>query len=327
MDELSSADSQMSLREGREETKAEDGSTSTTVVCTMCSSPATVWAILSANASKQNHQREGSTFTKSVHSEKARSSKEPLCLLHYYTTDACRRESANAEEVTTVVNSTELQKQLPKQQEIFAEAFLQIQREIQDAIMRFSSTNEASRAAISHNHDPLSIIANLNQHSHKKRKRQVSFKKKLSRQQPLEGGFLRDIPIPERLKQVQQQQAHQQQELIARMSQSSIPTERNLTKRREPSRASVWQVLSNNDRKPESLPTLEKSKMELIADDMPTDHIACTCGSQQVQVISSSSNRNQNMSKAETWGSKDRHDEIVSRYLCAQCGKTWSDVV
>jgi hypothetical protein len=292
------------------------------ILCGMCPSPAAVWSV-TAVASKQNHQR-GSTTTKSIRTKNARSSKEPLCLLHYYTTDACRQHPENQDDGITVVNSEELQKQLPKQQEMFAEAFLQVQREIQDAIMRYSKINSTSAKDMNVN-DPLSIIVNLNQHSHKKRKGQLSFKSKVSRQQPLDGGFLRDVPIPERLKHVQEQQAQQQQKLIARMNESSVRTERNLTKRRPPSRTSVWQVLSNDDRKPAALPTRRIGRIESIADDL-TDQVTCTCGSQQVQIVSSNSNRNQDMSKAETWGSKDRHDEIVSRYLCAQCGKTWNDV-
>jgi hypothetical protein len=65
----------------------------------------------------------------------------------------------------------------------------------------------------------------------------------------------------------------------------------------------------------------------LTVDDILTDQVTCTCGSQQVQIVSSNSNRNQDVSKAETWGIKDRHDEIVSRCVCAKCGKTWNEIV
>jgi hypothetical protein len=314
---------QRSLPRNYNESKTEDAVTSPIVLCAMCPSPAAIWSVPAA--SKQNHQSESSSFSKSIYSKNSGNPKEPLCLLHFYTTDACRQEPANKDDVAAVVDSAEFRKQLPKQQEMFAEAFLQVQREIQDAIMN-SSTNSFSRANSTSDSDPLSIIVNLSQNSHKKRKNPVSFRRKELRLQPLEGGFLRDIPIPERLLHVQQQQARQQQELIARMNQQSIPTEANLTKRRAPSRTSVWQVLSNDDRKPAALHALSKNIMDSIADDILTDQITCACGNRQVQIVSSNSNRNQDMSKAETWGNKDRHDEIVSRYACARCGKTWNEV-
>ena len=54
--------------------------------------------------------------------------------------------------------------------------------------------------------------------------------------------------------------------------------------------------------------------------------MTCTCGSTKVEVLSSNTNKSQDMTKAETWGNKDRHDEIIHRYLRHHCGKTWNDV-
>ena len=292
------------------------------VLCSICQSQTAVYSV-PASAMRRNHQMKNSDDVKHMRSKDPLNPNTPLCLLHFYTTDACRFKASQRNDVTTVINPEELKRQLPKQQEMFAEAFLQVQREIQDAM---SSSSNSTFANIAKDNDPLSIIVNLNQRSQKKRNPLVH-KRKGPSQKPLEGGFLRDIPIPERLKFVQQQQARQQQELIARMNQSSLPMERNLTKRRTPTRTSVWQVLSNDDRKPAALPTAKgENSVESTDHDNVTDQIPCTCGSHQVQIVSSNSNMNQNMSKAETWGSKDRHDEIVTRYICASCGKTWNEV-
>lgn len=51
----------------------------------------------------------------------------------------------------------------------------------------------------------------------------------------------------------------------------------------------------------------------------------CSCGSRDVQSFGNITSRNQDTSKGETWGMKDRGGEIVARYQCSECGKTWME--
>ena len=169
-----------------------------------------------------------------------------------------------------------------------------------------------------------------------------------------EGGFLRHIPTPERIVQVQMQQVQQQQELIARMNRSSnkddIPQAStlgytsakaavssktvmaDLTQRRKPTRTNVWNMITEDDRK-QAASTItnasnHKTKLsnDILLHENASTGITCTCGSTTVEVLSSNTNKSQDMTKAETWGNKDRHDEIINRSFCHHCGKSWNDV-
>jgi len=295
-----------------------------------------------------------------------------FCLLHYYTTSAVRVGGVIAPDNTTsnhhnstnttsagttetssnannsnkpnrggagvkVINAKALQEQLPAQQELFAEAFVQLREELQEASIRQFSA---------HKNDPLAILNQLNETSSRKNKRGASFfasnkapKKRRDAAEQNAGGFLRDIPVPERLIKTQQQQLRQQQELTARMQRAAsasatantVGTSRcskDTTQRRKPTRKSIWNVMleddNDDDRKPSpvNLPSLTDSINNTGTDN---DKI-CTCGSHQVEVLSSNaSNRNQDMAKAETWGNKDRGGEIITRYRCTSCGKTWNE--
>ncbi len=292
----------------------------------------------------------------------------PLCLLHFYTTDACRKVATNIESkelctTATILDPSALKQQFPPQQELFAEAYLQIQQQIQDAMQQHQRV-ESDGSLGKNADDPLAIITDLNQgvfHTkHSPRRYDHRWKAAMENVKPQlqcpDGGFLRQIPIPERIAQVQQQQVQQQTELIARMNQSggdstdqessfrhdadqkiAFPSSSvipDLTQRRKPKRTNVWNILSADDRKQAvAVATLHEPTLDNhddnhhVAPPLYDTSIACTCGnSTTVEVLSSNANKNQEMTKAETWGSKDRQDEIIHRYLCHVCGKSWNDV-
>ena len=52
--------------------------------------------------------------------------------------------------------------------------------------------------------------------------------------------------------------------------------------------------------------------------------VRCTCGSEDVSNDLNITGRGNDMPKGETWGSKDRSDVVV-RYRCGRCGKTWNE--
>lgn len=246
----------------------------------------------------------------------------PFCLLHYYTTSACRvgivageSRPNNNDGGVTVINESALHSQLAPQQELFAEAFVQLQQELQEAAMQQYAT---------HKNDPLAILADLNKSSSSSKQRRRSQLMKApppraNAPESPEGGFLREVPVPERLLRTQKQQHQQQQELIARMNRAT-----DTTQRRKPTRRSVWNVMLDDDRKP-SPAQIKAAPVEQTIDVLDNDR-TCSCGSDKVETVSSnSSDRNQDMAKAETWGTKDRGGEIVTKYRCTVCGKIWNE--
>jgi hypothetical protein len=256
----------------------------------------------------------------SLRSNKRKSIATPFCLLHYYTTSACRVGGTIESGGVAIINDEALRLQMPPQQELFAEAFVQLQQELQDVAL---TQYEA------HKDDPLSILSELNQ-TGKKRRRSTMKAPPPKRTTP-EGGFLRDVPIPERILRTQQKQMKQQQQLIDRMNQASAASRVDTTQRRKPSRQSIWNVMADTPRKNKSITSSEKTRKTIAPPvigtiaDMDNDR-TCTCGSTKVESLSmGASHRNQDMAKAETWGNKDRSDDIVSRYRCTQCGKTWHE--
>ena len=291
---------------------------------------------------------------------------QPLCLLHFYTTDACRHVTASSisnneqqKMIATIIDSMALQQQLPLQQELFAEAYLQIQQEIQDVIHQQQQVDcsvDGNRSD-----DPLAIITDLNQGGYNQSSRHLppydNLKSLVPRMKKVkvpntspEGGFLRHVPIPERIVQVQQQQIQHQKELIARMNRQSTdmnvgPTSNksatsskksdstDVTQRRKPTRSNVWNIISQEDRKNATATTTALTNhlsTVVVSDHTGQQHhdtsMVCSCGSTSVEVLSSNTNKSQDMTKAETWGNKDRHDEIINRYMCHHCGKSWNEV-
>jgi hypothetical protein len=245
----------------------------------------------------------------SLRSKISKPIRTPFCLLHYYTTSACRVGGVAESGGVTVINPAALQTQLAPQQDLFAEAYVQLQQELQEAAMQQYAT---------HKDDPLAILIDLNKSS--KRRNSMKAPPVRKKKDSPDGGFLRDVQIPERLLRIQQQQLKQQHDLISRMNRAS-----DTTQRRKPTRKSIWNVMLDDDRKPAAAPRQGAPTLSTAGDVLDNDR-TCTCGSDKVETVSSnSSNRNQDMAKAETRGNKDRGGEIVTRFRCRDCGKTWNE--
>lgn len=116
---------------------------------------------------------------------------------------------------------------------------------------------------------------------------------------------------------------------------ASVATKTDMTKRRKSS-GSIWKMI-RDDPEPEqqsiTATVLDKngtvttqyhsSSAELLDS---SSHIICgTCGSHNVIVLGSTSNRNQDLTKGETWGMKDRENEIFTRFQCQSCGRIWNE--
>ena len=224
--------------------------------------------------------------------------RQPFCLEHYYTTSAVRHSPV------TTLDQDLLESQLQNgMQQLFAEAFIEIQQEL---------AHEAASSLATRSDDPLAIVSQLRGRPRKKAP------PKQQQQQPDRngGGFIRKIPLPERLLRTQQQQAQLQRERVARMNAAAASTT-NPYERRKPSKRTIWHQAMEE-------PTADEAK-QLASVNSHEHQVTCSCGSTKVTSTGNITNRNSDMAKAETWGSKDRDDAVVSRYQCDSCGRQWNE--
>jgi hypothetical protein len=209
--------------------------------------------------------------------------KTPLCWLHYYTSRAVRetRVKLLREEEEPIVPD--------HVQTLFSEAFVELQQELAE---------EAARAFQSQKKDPLGII-----NSFRGTRKAPPPKPKPLRDYKDAGGFLRDVPLPERFQRTQQQQQQQQADGYG-----------NPYQRRKGSGKSIWNM------------ALDKTQKSVKASMAESYHSTstCTCGSTNVATTGNVTNRNNDMRKGETWGVKDGPN-VVMRYQCQMCGKTWNE--
>ncbi len=231
------------------------------------------------------------------------------CLTCYYTTSAVRQEHSKH---VSICNEREMEEQLVPIQQLFSEAYLDLQKQLQD---------EADRAFSQQKSDPLAMLHSglglaPRRMTHRAPRPDA---KKMKEGNISDGGFLRNVPLPERLLRTQKEQAWLQQAQITRMNQLASRTmERfgttSVYQRRKSSKKSIWNLAMDPN-------TAEGEK----ATDMVNDSSTCSCGSINVRSFGNITSRNQDLKKGETWGMKDRGDDVVSRYQCDDCGKMWNE--
>jgi hypothetical protein len=229
---------------------------------------------------------------------------QPFCLLHFYTTSAVRQNNA------TILDQDTVDQQLQGGvRELFAEAFLEIQREL---------AHETARA-FQKSEDPLAVVNELR--GMPKLRPSSRKKKALAPPEQQQGGFMRKVALPERLLKTQQEQARLQQEQMARMTAAAATTTVNPYERRKPSRQSIWNLAMKE-------PTQEEAAQlaaHCYANENVNSGVTCLCGSNNVSTSGNVTSRGGDMAKGETWGSKDRGDSLVSRYQCESCGRMWTE--
>lgn len=231
------------------------------------------------------------------------------CLPCYYTTSAVRQEPSK---YVSICNQEQLTEQLVPMQQLFSEAFLDLQNQLQ---------GEADLAYSSQKSDPLAMLHNASvsaprRANHRAPKAGAQKKKEGDLD---DGGFLRQVPLPERLLRTQKEQARLQKAQIARLNQLAEGAEErseaaSVYQRRKSSKKSIWNLAMDTNATSEPK---EKEVIELTP--------RCTCGSNNVQAFGNITSRNQDLKKGETWGMKDRGDDVVSRYQCNSCGKMWNE--
>jgi hypothetical protein len=249
----------------------------------------------------------------------------PLCLVHYYTTRSCRIDPKKV----SIINPQELNTQLPYANDIFAEAFTQLQKEI---------STESARSfheMFSRESDPLSILNDV----HARRSRRgpgvkppppaSAYKKPTKEGNATDGGFMKHIQKKE-IDLVQMQKHRIQQEyndrtdtnrLLAGSRAGQTKTEEiNPYKRRKISTKSSWHyVLDDNF---ETTKKGDSASKAMIATEQLFDQ-KCSCGGDAV-LFGNTMSRNNNNHKAEIWGTK-RENDISMRYQCKTCTKIWNE--
>lgn len=243
----------------------------------------------------------------------------PYCLACYYTTSAVRQDPTK---YVSVCNQGQLDEQLTPMQQLFSEAYVDIRRQLQE---------EADRAFSNQKSDPLAMLHNglgLAPRRMMRAPKPATEKKKEGKAS--DGGFLRNVPLPERMLKTQQEQARLQQSQIERMNQLAAAGSRepatksynpssNVYQKRKASKKSIWNLAMDPTTK--SVDSNEGDEAVRAMERAPP----CSCGSQNVKAFGNITSRNQDLKKGETWGMKDRGDEVVSRYQCNDCGKMWNE--
>jgi len=283
--------------------------------------------------------------------------RQPLCMLHYYTTTAVHAEPQHVKVLDQIVIDQQVRgleselnpaSQKLNVQELFAEAFVQLQQELAQESLTIVAVDEDRRPPIKNprklDNDPLSML--LHDLGRKKRRLKPpppppppvpSARDAASSSSKGGGGFLRPVPIPERLRKTQQQQAKIQAEQTARMNQAaSAKSIVDTSKRRKVSRRSIWNsVMDQQEDDTTAGSTLASSSTTTKNNtsvpnntfreiDLRVEGVLCSCGSTNIMDIGSVTSRNQ-CSKEEVWGGKDRIDEVVLKYRCNDCGKVWQE--
>eukprot|EP00554_Chaetoceros_debilis_P010317 CAMPEP_0194110362 /NCGR_PEP_ID=MMETSP0150-20130528/9643_1 /TAXON_ID=122233 /ORGANISM="Chaetoceros debilis, Strain MM31A-1" /LENGTH=319 /DNA_ID=CAMNT_0038799533 /DNA_START=79 /DNA_END=1035 /DNA_ORIENTATION=+ len=226
----------------------------------------------------------------------------PLCLVHYYTTRACRIDPQKV----TFLGKTKTKNQLPYVQDLFAEAFSELQKDISTEAAR--SFNEMAKKTL----DPLSV---LNDHDTSSRYRGYSSKMRPSKFKPnstksgsaADGGFMSHVQQRETDLIERQKRMVNQSSLAAENSSiqhgnrninSSLPQKSNPYKRRKKSSVSTWNMVLDGG--------LDKLLVKQADIEKPDEAIGitCSCGSENVQIFGNITGRNNDVPKAETWGTK-----------------------
>ena len=236
-----------------------------------------------------------------------------------------------------------MDKQLPGVQELFAEAFIELQKEIGEESARFFQS--AANAD-----DPLAMLLDdsttpMQRPSFRKPgkgKKKSTKQKQHGEGDNLEGGFIREAVLPERLRKLQKpnvslealgkDSSTMSRKRPAAKSNVSAKKPFNPYQRKQNPPQNMWNHIldSNNDtnRKKKSKSTWEDVEKEMISNitaGSEASRKTCTsCGSTNVEIKGNSSSTGFDMTKGEVWGSKDRA-VVVERCRCLACGKSWND--
>ncbi|OEU17643.1 hypothetical protein FRACYDRAFT_184511 [Fragilariopsis cylindrus CCMP1102] len=257
----------------------------------------------------------------------------PYCLTCYYTTSAVRLDK---EKYVSILDKKEQMKQLPHIQHLFSECYLELQQELQQESVRAFTKQQNST---NYKNDPLAAMLNFSSKQQTTMKGPPPLDKREGNIN--DGGFIRNINVPEHLKKTQEEQREIQNQQLARMNTAAsaarrasreVKTITNTTtttsssKRRKGSGKSIWNLAMDTDRNTGKLSAVSESYKMSDADHarLLNNNILCTCGEDKdIRSFGNITSRNADVRKGEIWGT-DR-DEVINRYQCNKCGRTWNE--
>lgn len=300
----------------------------------------------------------------------------PLCLAHYYTTRMIR--STPTDDVPTdydgkvitsngrvstenksrnnnknnsfkVIHQEEAIRQLPIMQQIFAEAYVELQQDIVQTLAKEAASDPLDALFQKKSRRRKTVTSNSNRLKKKslfessitsdRMKSKGARSSAMELEERTSGGFFRDSSEQERVLQAHHLQQSQRRlhysnnktgDPSAVMTEPSIKatvvkdSEYNPYKRRKPNRKSYWSTTTGGNSAESSQDTVFGA--DLWKSDDATDKMfipKCSCGSDNVAIDGNMIGRTADMAKGETWGNKDR-DEVLERYHCLNCGKVWN---
>lgn len=244
-----------------------------------------------------------------------------------------------------------MEKQLPQVQEIFAEAFIELQKDIgEESARSFQLTAAAD--------DPLALLLDdraTSRPSFRKQKKNNYHQQKSTSSNDglMEGGFLRETPVPERyrklhspkkLKEYAEYASSQctpltsQKKRLLPMSNATTSTTLPTNQITKKTPINLWnQVLDSNDGSKNIITSKKKittkEKWEVLEKEMIRDITSegyastknCKCGSKDINIEGRVNSRNNDMTKGAVWGMKDRSELVIERLQCQTCGRTWNE--
>jgi hypothetical protein len=227
-----------------------------------------------------------------------------------------------------------MEKQLPQVQEIFAEAFIELQKDISEESARSFQLTVAADDPLALLLDDRATVSRPPSFRKQKKNNNLHQQKSTSKDDLLlEGGFLRETPIPERYHKLQHPQKLNEYAAAATTSSTQLTT--NQIKKKP--HINLWnQVLDSNDDSSTNIITSKKKSkisLELLEKEMTRDITSegyastkiCKCGSKDVNIEGRVNSRNNDMTKGAVWGMKDRSELVVERCYCQTCGRTWNE--
>ena len=242
------------------------------------------------------------------------------CLAHYYTTNAVRNTKA-----LRVLNYDEVNAQLKDMQSIFAEAFVELQKDIAEALARDESI------------DPLSALTKSSGSVLKLKKKKSMFARDLAKgnvvqikssyekEEEISGGFFKQKVTPDKLIRLEQDQSKNSvfkamipDDTTTNKTSSKSSIQFNPYNRRKTKRVSYWNIGEDNEDKKVKAP--DKPREQNETNYFQTE---CSCGSNDIIIEGNMGGRN-DISKGETWGSKEKPD-VFERCRCNRCGKVWNE--
>jgi len=212
------------------------------------------------------------------------------------------------------VNKEELKTQLPYVQDLFSEAFTELQKEIVTETAR-SLIEMSKREA-----DPLSVLND----DHRKHKVKIPRgpPKNAKEGGTSDGGFMKQVQRRETdLVDQQRKRVTISNETAGGGPQhhngmnSQKQTQFNPYKRRKISTKSSWHLVLEGKTRPEDSESPKQSQSFTNK---------CSCGGAAV-LFGNTTSRNNDVSKAEIWGASRDHD-VSARYQCQNCGKIWNEL-